>query len=193
MAKMSAIFTRGTITAQNLHYLDPSIALSSARPMGFSDLTPWIDPEMMVPSLVSEDRMGAIKELVDRLHVADRVDDSLSFLQAVLGREDLQSTVVGAGVAFPHARSRSVRLMGASIGLSRAGINFGTATHPQAVHLVCLLAVPTYESENYLPFLAALSGSFAQPAIRSQLMSCSTPEAMFHHVTNANHHDGMPA
>ena len=135
--------------------------------------------------------MGAIKELVDRMHGAGRVDDSLSFLQAVLEREDVQSTVVDSGVAFPH--SRSVRRLGAAIGLSHDGINFGSVGRPKIVHLVCLFAIPAHESAAYLPFLAALSRRFADPDLRANLMSSSSPDDMLHHVTNADHCSGMLA
>ncbi len=67
-------------------------------------------PETMVESLKPRDRMGAIKALVNRLHGAGYVTDSLRFLQSVLDREDLESTVAGNGVAFPHARCRSARI-----------------------------------------------------------------------------------
>ena len=59
------------------------------------------DQGLMVPDLESRDRMGAIKELVDRMHLEGSVIDSLAFLQSVMDREDVESTVVGAGVAFP--------------------------------------------------------------------------------------------
>ena len=72
--------------------------------------------------LVSEfepkgDQSNAIKELVDRMHNAGWVDDSLSFLQSVLVREDLESTVVTEGIAFPHARSHAVKRLGAAFGV----------------------------------------------------------------------------
>ena len=179
--------------AQILHYFDHPPVYATGEAIQNDRLSAWVDPQLMVPSLASPDRMGAIKELVDRMHRADWVDDSLSFLQAVVEREDLQSTVFDSGVAFPHARSRSVRRLGAAIGLSHDGINFGSAGHPQIVHLVCLFAVPAHESDAYLPFLAALSGRLANPDVRADLTSCSTPDAMFHHVTNANHGKGMLA
>ena len=44
-----------------------------------TELIDRIDPQLMVPNLQSGDRLGAIKELVDRMHEAGWVDDSLSF------------------------------------------------------------------------------------------------------------------
>ncbi len=127
-----------------MHYLEHSPVYLTRTEVTSDGLRAWVDPRLMVPDLVSMDRMGAIKELVDPMHETGWVDDSLGFLQAVLEREDLQSTVVDSGVAFPHARSRSVRRLGAAVGLSREGINLGSVAEPRVVHLICLFAIPTH-------------------------------------------------
>jgi hypothetical protein len=85
----------------------------------------------MVPDLQSPDRMGAIKEMVDRLHRAGCVTDSLAFLQSVLDREDLESTVLEKGVAFPHARCRSTTRLDVAFGISRQGVDFHSERYPQ--------------------------------------------------------------
>ena len=142
-----------------------------------SGLKDRIDPRLMVPDLRSGDRIGAIKELVDRMHVAGWVDDSLSFLQSVLVREDLGSTVVTAGVAFPHARSHAVKRLGAAFGMSRQGVRFGDQGEP--VHVVCLLGVPTSNSDDYLPLLARVSQTFDDRSFQECLLECHTSEHMY--------------
>lgn len=142
-----------------------------------------IDPQVMVPDLQSGDRIGAIKELVDRMHQAGWVDDSLSFLQSVLVREDLESTVVTEGVAFPHARCHAVKRLGAAVGVSRQGVRFGDQGEP--VHVVCLLGVPTSNSDDYLPLLARVSQTFDDRAFQSCLMACSSSEHMYRTIRAA--------
>lgn len=142
-----------------------------------------IDPQVMVPDLQSTDRIGAIKELVDRMHQAGWVDDSLSFLQSVLVREDLESTMVTEGVAFPHARSHAVKRLGAAIGLSRRGVRFGDQGEP--VHVVCLLGVPTSSSDAYLPLLARVSQTFDDRQFQALLLECSTSEQLYHTIRAA--------
>ena len=142
-----------------------------------------IDPKVMVPDLQSDDRIGAIKELVDRMHQAGWVDDSLSFLQSVLVREDQESTVVTAGVAFPHARSHAVKRLGAAVGVSRNGVRFGDQGEP--VHVVCLLGVPTSKSDEYLPLLARVSQTFDDQAFRECLLECSSSEQLYQTIRAA--------
>jgi mannitol/fructose-specific phosphotransferase system IIA component (Ntr-type) len=133
---------------------------------------------LMINELKSGDRMGAIKELVDRLHASGCVTDSLGFLQSVLDREDLESTVLGSGVAFPHARSRSVARLGLAVGNSPDGVAFYSDLYPEPVHTVCLLAVPTVGQEGYLSLLGRLAQLFQSGDFRSHLQACASPDQM---------------
>ena len=154
-----------------------------------------LDRSLMVPALQSQDRMGAIKELVDCMHRAGCVTDSLSFLQSVLDREDLESTVLGTGVAFPHTRCRSVPRLGVAFGISREGVDFYSEYCPHPVHLICLLAVPVCEAEGYLPLLGRLTGLFQDSQFRSGLVDCHTPEEMYRFLSRSRveeKRDGVP-
>ena len=158
--------------------------LEVARPaVHVAQLKDRIAPQLMVPELKSEDRMGAIKELVDRMHQAGWVEDSLSFLQSVLVREDLESTVVTEGVAFPHARSHAVRRLGAAVGVSRKGVRFGDQGEP--VHVVCLLGVPTHNASDYLPLLARVSQTFDDREFQACLLGCSSSEQLYEKIRAA--------
>lgn len=139
-----------------------------------------IDDALMIPQLRSQDKMGAIKELVDRLYQSRHVTDSLRFLQAVLDREDLESTVLGKGVALPHARCRSVSQPSLALGISQAGIPFHVDAHPRPVHVVCMLAMPEAVPMVYLPFLGQLAEVFQAPEFRKDLLACQTPVDMKH-------------
>ncbi|MBT3602180.1 MAG: PTS sugar transporter subunit IIA [Candidatus Latescibacteria bacterium] len=152
-----------------------------------SDLdTPFhIEASLMVPQLRSQDRMGAIKELVDRLYQSEHVTDSLRFLQAVLDREDLESTVLGKGVALPHARCRSVAQPSLALGISQTGIPFHTEAYPEPVYVVCMLAMPEAVPIVYLPFLAQLAELFQAAEFRKDLLACQTSAEMKHYFTRS--------
>lgn len=128
----------------------------------------------MVPELQSRDRMGAFKELVDRLYLAGSVTDSLRFLQAVLDREDQQSTALGHGVALPHARCRSVAWPSLALGVSRGGIVFPSDVHPEPVYVICMLAVPEAVPAQYLSLLGNLAFCFQRASFRTELMASKT-------------------
>ena len=127
----------------------------------------------------SRDRMGAFKELIDRFYLVECVTDSLRFLQGVLDREDQQSTALGGyGVAFPHARCRSVAHASLAIGISRNGIAFPGEQHLEPVHIICMLAVPDAVPVAYLSLLGRLAYCFQHTSFYADLMACATQDDM---------------
>lgn len=122
--------------------------------------------------------MGAVKELVDRLHVAGCVTDSLGFLQSVLDRDDLESTVLRSGVAFPHARSRSVARLSLAVGNAPGGVAFFSDLYPEPVRTICLLAVPAAGEGAYLGLLGRLAELFQADDFRRRLQACASPDSM---------------
>ncbi len=130
------------------------------------------DTDLLVPKLRSSDKIGAIKELVDVMYKANYVKDSLGFLQSVLEREDIESTVVEEGVAFPHARSRCVEKLGVAVGISPKGVDFRPEQDDAPVHLICLFAVPPSVSGSYLSLLSSLSKVLEDNRLKHNLAEC---------------------
>ncbi|MGB1718974.1 MAG: PTS sugar transporter subunit IIA, partial [Candidatus Latescibacterota bacterium] len=95
-------------------------SLNSAKiapPLTLDDIA---DIDLLLPRLTATSKIGAIKELTDLLHERHVITDRLGFLQAVLEREQLQSTVLNNEVALPHARGRCVDSLGLAMGIAPA-------------------------------------------------------------------------
>ena len=133
-----------------------------------------IDPGLLVPELKANTKIGAIKELVDRLHLRGIVEDSLSFLQSVLERENLQSTILSDDVALPHARSRAVNELSMALGIARRPIDFPSGDDRRPIHLVCLIAVPAHAPDLYLSLLAALARTFSDAEFKNALLKSTS-------------------
>ena len=133
----------------------------------------------MVPDLGAESKIGAIKTLVDRLQQAGILDDSLSFLQAVLERENIESTVVHGLIALPHARCRAVSRLGMAVGVSSQPIDYPSGDDRSSVRLICLIAVPADAPRLYLGLLAALASAFGDDDFVRATLSAGTPEKMY--------------
>jgi fructose PTS system EIIBC or EIIC component len=157
----------------------PSLNAKFARG-SLLDADALIDPELLVPQLNADTKIGAIKELVDRMHLKGIVGDSLSFLQSVLERENLQSTILGGDIALPHARSRSVNELGLALGIARPPIDFPSGDDRRSIHLICLIAVPAHAPDLYLALLAALARTFADVELRHSLVNCTSREDLYH-------------
>ena len=138
-----------------------------------------IDPELLVPSLRADTKIGAIKELVDRLHAKGVVEDSLCFLQSVLEREAITSTLLH-DVALPHARSQTVSEMGMALGIARQPIDFPSGDERRPIRFLCLIAVPAHASDLYLSLLAGLAQSFSDAQFKNALLHSTSPDELYH-------------
>ncbi|MFA6110021.1 MAG: PTS sugar transporter subunit IIA [Candidatus Latescibacterota bacterium] len=162
----------------------------NARP-GVEICDGWLHPELLVPNLGADTKIGAIKELVDRLHRRGIVQDSLGFLQSVLERENQQSTILHDGVALPHARSRWVSELGVALGVARRPIDFPSGDDRRPVRVICLVAVPAQTRDPYLPLLATLAGTFSDQGLREALLRSTTADEL-HALLAARRAAGSP-
>ena len=99
-----------------------------------------------------------IKEMVQALVNAGRIEEAnvKKVVKALMDREELGSTGIGAGVAVPHAKHDSVTDLVGAFGRSRKGINF-EALDGEPVHVLFLLLSSKSASGAHLEALAYIS------------------------------------
>ena len=102
------------------------------------------------------DKVTAIDKLSSMLCGSGRVSDHTHFVSAVLEREKLGSTAIGAGIAIPHARANTVNEVSIAFARSAPGIDFNSVDG-DPVHLIFLLAAPVESGSLYLKLLARIS------------------------------------
>lgn len=81
-------------------------------------------PEVIKIPLESKDKPDVLRELVDILKKAGRIEDFDAVLQAVREREDKQSTGLQEGIAVPHGKTPAVSTLQLAIGIAPEGIDF---------------------------------------------------------------------
>ena len=137
-----------------------------------------LDPALLVPRLGARTRIGAIKELIDRLHGRAVTPDSLQFLQSVLERDSLGHTMVADGVALPHARCRSVQRLAVALGLAVPPVEYASGDQIGQVDVIGLIAVPEWLAGPYLQLHAALAQRLADAQVRHRLRAAVTAGEM---------------
>ncbi len=97
-----------------------------------------------------------------------------SVLRALVAREDRQSTVLGEGIAFPHARLEE---------LTKA--LFAVATFPEPVffdgapvQIVCLILVPQSEPAISLKIMAQLSRLLSDEKVRRAVLDAANTDEL---------------
>jgi PTS system nitrogen regulatory IIA component len=95
------------------------------------DVGSILHPGMIIPHIKASTREEAIREMVDALFKA-RPDIARQFkkedvYERVMEREDMQTTGIGNGLGFPHARINGWREFAVVMGVSEKGIEFNSA------------------------------------------------------------------
>jgi fructose-specific phosphotransferase system IIA component len=108
--------------------------------MKFAD---FVIPEAICAQLNATDKEGAIREMVQCLLNAGRIqaDEMESIVKAILKREELGSTGIGRGVAVPHTKHPSVDRLVGTVAVSSQGVDFASLDG-ETVQLFFLLISP---------------------------------------------------
>ena len=147
------------------------------------ELAQVLNEELLIPRLAASSKIGTINALVDALHRDGIVTDRLSFLQSVLERENLQSTILGGDVALPHARSRAANRLGLALATMAQPIDFPSGDDRCALQLICLIAVPAHAPDLYLSLLASLAQTLSNANLKRGLLHAATAGDMHRLLT----------
>lgn len=119
-------------------------------------LSKFCDENLIVFNLKSTNKDDVIEELVDLVSNSNMTKDRHELLKDIKERENLVTTGVGYGVAFPHAKTRAVKGIVIAFGRSSAGIDFDAMDH-RPVYLFFLIAAPEDAIGAHLNVMARLS------------------------------------
>lgn len=126
-------------------------------------------------TLEAKDKEGVIRELAEPLIAAGIIAGADDFFEAILRRENLESTGIGQGVAIPHARTAAVQRTVLAFGRSAEGIDFNSLDG-KPCHLVFLIAAPEKSKTEYIVTLARMSKLLRRDEARKALASAGTVE-----------------
>ncbi len=135
-------------------------------------LSAFTDRKLVNLDVTSGTKEEVIRRMTDLLSRSKKVADADAFLNDVLAREELVSTGVGYGVAFPHAKSKAVRDVVFAFGRTTAAVDFG-ALDGNPVRLVFLIGAPKEQepSRLYLNLIAHMSFLMKDKRNRELLLS----------------------
>lgn len=112
----------------------------------------------ILDDLQAVEKEAVIKEMVAALVKAGRIDDATAkkVTKALMDREELGSTGIGAGVAVPHAKHDAITDLVGAFGRSKKGIAFDSLDG-EPVHVLFLLLSSKSASGAHLEALAYIS------------------------------------
>jgi fructose-specific phosphotransferase system IIA component len=136
-------------------------------------LSKFCDENLVAFSLKATTKDAVLEELVDLAASSNMIKDRNDLLADVRERENLVTTGVGYGVAFPHAKTRSAKGIVIAFGRSAKGIDFEAMDH-RPVHIFFLIAAPEDAVGAHLNVMARLSFLMKSEENRQKLMQASS-------------------
>ena len=139
-------------------------------------LTEYLREDRILLELKASNKKDAIKELLDLLEESDEVKDINGFYKDIMERESLNTSGIRDHIAFPHARSDSVKNFVIVFGRSSEGIDFG-ALDEKPAKLIFLMGNPKRKGQNeYLMILAHLAKLLHKESFRKALLKVKNPK-----------------
>ena len=136
-------------------------------------LSDALDPARVALDLAANDKVGAFEELLALAAASLTLPDTQPLLSRILEREAICSTAVNRGVAIPHARSPLVQGVVASLGIHRAGLDYGSPDGGK-VQLVFLVLSSEIATPAYLSVLGRTARIFHRDQMRQQVMDADS-------------------
>jgi len=137
-------------------------------------LSKFCSEDLITFNLKSTDKDGVLNELVELASQSKLVKNREDLLKDVKDREELVTTGVGYGVAFPHAKTRATKGIVIAFGRSEKGIDFDAMDH-KSVNLFFLIAAPEDAIGAHLNVMARLSYIMKSEENRQKMMTVTSP------------------
>ncbi|MFE1599272.1 PTS sugar transporter subunit IIA [Methylobacterium sp. ID0610] len=136
-----------------------------------------LSPDRVVAGLRARRKHALLAELARRAASAAGLGGA-AILSALVKREALGSTGVGAGVALPHARFAGLARPFGLLATLRAPIDY-EAVDDGPVDLVCLLLLPTEAQGAHRNALACAARRLRDPQVANALRACRDAQGLY--------------
>ncbi len=152
------------------------------------DITRLLPVSHVIVDLSAKTRSEAIQQLIQPLVDTGIVSDADEFAQDVERRELQVTTVIGNGVALPHARTRVADRLGLAVGILPEGelLKFSDDPTVEPVSLIFLIAVPAFAPASHLPLLQHLAKFVRYDKKVAKLLKSKTPAAAAKYLISFN-------
>lgn len=144
--------------------------------MKVDELLGFFDPKLCIFELKTNTKGEVLEEIVDLVAPEPESRNRQVILEMLRNREQLGSTAVGNGIAFPHGRSLAVSKLMAIFARSRDGISFDSMDGEPTYLFFALLAPPQDHSNLYLPALGKIIELVRDDTVREKLMQVTSFE-----------------
>ena len=148
-------------------------------------LSQLLRKDAVICNLKSSNKEDAIRELLASCDLSAEDSSEKNILDNLFEREAEQSTGIGDGMAFPHARIIGLTKIHIAIGVSKKGIDFNSLDR-KPVNFIILTVVDHAKPNELLKSRAAIAKLFAQPETRQKMLETSSNENLWQIIQDSN-------
>ena len=137
----------------------------------------FLSENCVLTELEGKTKKAVVTELVEVLADCGKksqVKNVDKVVEAIMKRESTGSTGIGQGVAIPHAKSEDVTKIVASLGISKAGVDFDSLDG-EPVYIFFLMVAPPESISEHLQAIAKISRLLKDKFFRQSLRDAQTP------------------
>jgi mannitol/fructose-specific phosphotransferase system IIA component (Ntr-type) len=142
-----------------------------------------LKPDQIKLELGQTKRCNAINEVAQLLQANPNVTNFAGFYEELLARERIESTCLGNEIAFPHARTDSLKGMVLAVGRSTTGVWFENSG--QTVKLIFVIGTPKRMVTDYLSVVGGLARLLKDASTREQLIAAPNVDEFIATLTKA--------
>ena len=146
--------------------------------MSIEELVEHMSADLFVADFSAKNKAEALTRLTEAVVAGSEVNDHDLVLNMLRNREQLGSTALEAGVAFPHGRSLAVKQLTILFARSSKGVDF-ESEDGKPTHLFFLILAPPQDTGNYyLQALGKIAELVRKTEVRDKLLEAADFDAM---------------
>lgn len=140
-------------------------------------LADLLDPDLVLLQLSASTKRETIERLVDLIgHKFPELSKD-EVIELVFEREDVESTSLGRGLAFPHARLDSITHLVFAVAVTEKGLPEKTIDG-KPLRVICLFLTPRHMARLYLQTMSALAIFVRTEGNLERLYACQSPQQL---------------
>ncbi len=143
----------------------------SAPRIGAGGFARFSNPQLVLPNLSGRTMPEVLEEIVERLASLGWIPEPRQILRAAIQREELVTTALEHGLAFPHVRGVEGGGLVVAVGLSRKGVHFSKGER-RLTRILFFSVIPQAASTLYLKIVGGLVKALRTEEARKALLSC---------------------
>ncbi len=149
----------------------------------------FLERRDVIGSLPAGSKREVLACLVELLVKNHSELNGCTLLDILMKREDLRSTGIEQGVAFPHGRVPGLTRLIACFGRSKEGVDFDSFDG-KPTHFFFLLLIPENAQGVHLKALARLNRLFHDSALCQRLMEAGDEDGLFGRIVEEDERCG---